>query len=322
MAKYFFILNNNANRGSSKKKFDELCKILSEQKNSVVVFTQHQLHATELCKQAIQQGFTHVIACGGDGTTHEVINGILSFKKEERPKLGVIPLGSGNDFAFGLSLLNPLQASLDAVFGDIALTVDAAEIKALDNSGGIVKQEFWNNTVGIGFDANVTIQSRKIKKLRGLLIYLFAVLKTIVSHFNFFKAKILLHQEAYFSEEHNSQNSFEEDFFMLTLGNGKREGGGFLTTPTSKMCDGVLEYMIVPKLSRSAVLGLIPKVMKGTHITTGAAKFGTFTSTQIISESPMPIHIDGEIFAYKEDNIKNIIISILPDAIEVLGARK
>jgi len=120
-----------------------------------------------------------------------------------------------------------------------------------DNLGRCI---YWGNALGIGFDATVTIHSRKYVYLRGFFIYLLAVLQTII-----------LNHEAPHLRIVSDLASWEEDTIMLVLCNGGREGGGFNVAPDARPDDGILHYAGVCKVSRLMMLRLLPEVMKGTH---------------------------------------------------------
>jgi diacylglycerol kinase family enzyme len=118
-----------------------------------MVRTEGPGHAIELAAEAAEQGYDVVAAAGGDGTVHEVVNGLAAVAGA-RPVLGVVPIGSGNDFAFALGLSSPLAVTVGRLFGGQPRPFDAAVIE--DNHG---RRVVVDNSVGIGFDASVTIQS-------------------------------------------------------------------------------------------------------------------------------------------------------------------
>src|SRR5439155_20430580 len=112
--------------------------------------TEYPAHATEIAAKAADEGYTTVVAMGGDGTVHEVINGLLRIPAERRPRLGMVPIGSGNDFAGGRRLAGTenMQNAVRRVFQGVERPVDVAVIR--DGAG---RAEYFENTAGIGFDA-------------------------------------------------------------------------------------------------------------------------------------------------------------------------
>ena len=299
---YLFVINKTSNRSCSIEEINILLDLINNKSDCNFKFTEFTNHAKEITINAIIEGYQNIIACGGDGTVHEVINGIMNFEKSLRPNFGCIPIGSGNDFAYGLNLDFDLKNAFYNIFNGGIKAIDVGEVISE------IKTEFFNNTVGIGFDANVTIQSQKIKKLRGVFIYLLAVLQTLKKNFNFYNSKIFIDNEL----------TIDTSFFMLTLGNGPREGGGFITTPNSMLDDGVFEYMLVPKLKKINVLKLLPKVMKGNHVSSGMAQFGKFKQMRIVSNSCLPVHLDGEIFSTLSDYVMDLKIEIKVASINIL----
>ena len=108
------ILNPTANHGRSLQQAADLRSLLANH-NADWSGTEYPGHATELTRQAGEQGYDLVVAVGGDGTVHEVVNGLMQVAPESRPALGIVPLGSGNDFAHILSI--PCRPGRSAAFG-------------------------------------------------------------------------------------------------------------------------------------------------------------------------------------------------------------
>jgi diacylglycerol kinase family enzyme len=106
---------------------------------------------------------------------------------------------------------------------------------------------------------------------------------------------------------------------MLTIGNGPREGGGFITTPSAKVDDGLLDYVIFDPVSRAMMVRLIPEVMRGTHGRAKQVHMGTFKTMQLMSEQPMLIHTDGELVAVDSDNVRKLEVSVVPAALQLVS---
>jgi diacylglycerol kinase (ATP) len=234
---------------------------------------------------------------------HETVNGLMQAEQARRPRLGVVPLGSGNDFAGGVGIpLDPATA-LRRIFQEHhAKPIDIGRIK--DSSGRI---EYWCNALGIGFDAAINIQSRTIPGLRGFAMYFAATVKTII--LNYQKPNLELELDG------KKQTG---RFLMLTLGNGTREGGGFRTTPDAIMDDGWLDYLLVDPIPRLRMLRLIPEVMRGTHGRFPEAHMGRFKSLRLKSDMALPIQADGEMFAPYAAEIRAIEVQIEPQALQVI----
>jgi diacylglycerol kinase (ATP) len=259
-------------------------------------------HAVELARTAGEQGCDLVVAAGGDGTVHEVINGLMQVPEKKRPALGILPLGSGNDFAHILGIPEDPALALTACLNGQPITLDMGSVR-----DGQDRLEYFNNTLGIGFDAVVTIHTRRMTKVHGFMMYLLATLQTIFRNFT----PMDLHVET-------DQESWDQSTIMLTLGNGPREGGGFIVTPQAKLDDGLLNYASIRKISRLTMLRLVPEVMKGTHARFKQVRMGTFRKMTVASPQPLYVHCDGEIFSGFGTDVRSLSIEVLPKALRVM----
>jgi diacylglycerol kinase (ATP) len=296
-----FILNPTSNHGRSQKVASYLHDQISESDMDWCQ-TEYPRHAVELARIAGQQGCDLVVAVGGDGTVHEVINGLMLVPEKDRPALGIIPLGSGNDFAHILGVPDDPAQALQACLTGQLHSLDMGSVRDEHN-----RLEYFNNTIGIGFDAVVTIRTRKMTTIHGFMMYLIATLKTILLNFS----PMDLHVET-------DQESWYQATIMLTLGNGPREGGGFLVTPDAKLDDGVLNYATICKISRLTMLRLVPEVMKGTHARFKQVRMGTCRKMTVTSQQSLYVHCDGEIFSGFDMDLRKLEIEILPNAIRFL----
>jgi len=263
--------------------------------------TVYPTHAIELARQAAEDGYELVISVGGDGTTHEVINGIMQVPEDRRPRLGIVPVGTGNDFASNVGMQTEPAKAMRQVFTGEPKFIDIALIE----TGS--RREFWDNTLGIGFDAKATIHSRNVPVLSGFLVYLWAVVQTIM----------LNHEPALISFE-SDQETWQEENLLIVLCNGPREGGGFHVAPEAKVDDGWLDYAAIRNVSRPMMFRLIPEVMKGTHGRFPQVRVNKFRELKITSDRPLVIHTDGEIFAGFGTDVRELAVKILPAALEVI----
>jgi diacylglycerol kinase (ATP) len=295
------ILNPVANHGRSLQVAADLRPLMAEY-NADWSGTDYPGHAAELARQAGEQGYDLVVAVGGDGTVHEVVNGLMQVPEKKRPALGIVPLGSGNDFAHILGLPDDPAEALQSALKGSPHVLDVARVR--DQNG---REEYFNNTLGIGFDGVVTIRSRKITRIHGFMMYLVAVVQTIILNFK----PMNLHVET-------ESETWDQATLMLTLGNGPREGGGFLVTPDAKLDDGILHYATIRKVSRLMMFRLIPEVMKGTHGRFKPVRMGTCRKMAVSSDVPLYVHADGEIYAGFGTDIRRLAIEILPGAVHFL----
>jgi diacylglycerol kinase (ATP) len=295
------ILNPTANHGRYVQAASDLRPLTAEH-NGDWSGTEYPGHATQLARQAGEQGYDLVVAVGGDGTVHEVVNGLMQVPQEKRPALGIVPLGSGNDFAHILGIpVDPAKALVSSINGQ-PHPLDIASVCNENN-----RLEYFNNTIGIGFDAVVNIHTRQITRIHGFMMYFVALIRTIFRNFD----AIDLHVET-------DQETWDLNTLMLALGNGPREGGGFLVTPDAKYDDGILNYVTIRKISRLMMLRLVPEVMRGTHGRFKVVRMGTCRKMTVLSKQALYIHCDGEVYSGFGMDIRKLAIEILPAAIQFL----
>jgi YegS/Rv2252/BmrU family lipid kinase len=296
------IFNPHSDRGRSWDKAAIIQPILERWGGGSWSSTEYPTHATELAEQAAHEGYDVITAVGGDGTVHEVVNGLMRVPKATRPILGVVPIGSGNDFGNTVGILEETEAAMERVFTGEPRTIDIGEIR--DGSGRI---EYWDNTLGIGFDASVTIYSYQITLLQGFMMYLWAVIQTIFKNHDAPLLKIKTDNE-----------EFEAETLMFVACNGPREGGGFFVAPDAIPDDGIFHYAMIKKVSRAMMFRLIPEVMNGTHARFKDVKMGSFKELSLTSERPVTIHMDGEIFAGFSSDVTKIDLRVLPEELQVI----
>jgi len=299
-----FIINPNADHGKAWRIAADLRPIITENGGADWAGSVYPTHTVELTRQAVEEGYSLILAGGGDGTVHEVINGVMAFPPEQRPRIGVIPLGSGNDFAHALGMADEPWQALKQIYRGTAKPVDVGRIK--DDLG---REEYWINTVGIGFDAVVTIYSHQLPLVRGFLMYFAAVMKTI----------FLNHDPMEITLRWGEEGSWKHPLSMLTLCNGPREGGGFMISPGSKIDDACLDYVAVHQVPRWLMLRLIPEFMRGSHLRFTPIQHGTFQHLELESNRPLNIHLDGEIFAGFSSKLRSLEVDLFPGAVQFVS---
>jgi len=302
-AKVKLILNPIANLGRARTAATELEQIVSVIGGADWITSLHPNHASELARQAATEGYDTVVAMGGDGTMHEVLNGLMQVPEARRPKLGMVPLGSGNDFAYACGIsAKPEEAIRQALTG-APRVVDIGYFQAENG-----KKEYWANAIGIGFDTIVTLHSRKVPFVQGFAVYLIAVLQTILFDYKPFHLSMKV-----------DDVPSNHDYLMLVLMNGKREGGGFHVTPDSRPDDGHLDYLAINRISRLKMLRILPEVMSGTQARMKDCTLGTFKTFDLVSRQPLFIHLDGEIFSTPgTEPVTTLSAGIMPAAIQVV----
>lgn len=266
------IINPAAGRGKSRKHWLKIKKIIQENSLSFQeFFTKRPGHAVEIAGQLEKKGFKQIIVVGGDGTLHEVINGLNS----KKITLGMIPTGTGNDFSRTLGISrNPEIAAKEILINGHPVDIDV----------GMVNKKLFVNVAGIGFDAQVAEEvNTNFKWLSGVPAYLSAVFKLLLKYRNI-PLKINLDDKTF----------IEVKAFLLAVGNAQYYGGGIQIIPTAVIDDGYLNVCIIGNVNKLDVLTTIPKAFKGKHLE--HEKVTTYKAKKIIITSTIsaPIHADGE----------------------------
>ena len=238
-------------------------------------------HGVELAASAVRAGARHVVAVGGDGTVHEVANGLLrdttapGGTQHAAPLLGVVPIGTGNDFAklCGVYRHGPVHAVRRLV---------TARSAAFDV--GRVLDEYFVNSAGVGFGAEVVRVRNAMPRLSGFLSYLVPVLRAFAR----FRPPRLDIRASGFGETGY--------MMMVEICNGTTAGGSYRFAPAALPADGRLDVCVVRRVSLPRFLLAVPRVMRGTHGTMReVALFQTRSITVRSLEGPVVLHLDGEL---------------------------
>jgi diacylglycerol kinase family enzyme len=257
-------------------------------------------HATELAARAVDAGHTTVIAAGGDGTVHEVANGLIG-----RPGVvfGVWPIGSANDYAYALGVNGdwPLDR------GRAGLTAAPVDVGRVTGGGRVTH---FVNGFGLGFNAAVTHESRGIHGLRGMPLYGLAFLKAVWRHFHSPPLTIDL-----------DGDEKELRTLALSLNIGRREGG-FRVTPAAELDDGMFDFVHAGPLTRWQALTMLPRIATGTLPHDHALiRQGRCRKVHVRRDQPLRVHVDGEFFCQPEDRVTDVTVELVPSALQVLCRR-
>lgn len=295
------IINPKSGEGRVREQKDMITRLGQRFGDLEIFATERPGHATGLAANAAAEGYDLVIAAGGDGTAHEVINGLVQGDQAVLP-LGIVPIGSGNDMAYSLGISKNPEEAVERIFTGTPKTLDLGRI--IDDRG---LTKVFHNNLGIGFDAIVVMRTETITRLHGFPMYLTAVLQTILFYFQ------TPYLEIRFDDEMVNQRAL-----FLYVGIGPRGGGGFLLTPDAQRDDDRLDSCLVNPVSRLTMLYMLTRVMKGTHVTSPHVSMRQNRRIVVRSSTPMPLYLDGEMFAYPRDNVRQVSITSLPAAIDVM----
>ncbi len=286
--KHVFIINPNAGKTDCRQRIYDMADILRDRHGLDVqcILTKRQGHAIELCRELCRTGEDYrFYACGGDGTVNEVANGIYGF---DNAAMTVIPVGTGNDF------LKNFGDDLDK-FRDAENLWDGPEfpLDVIDVNGRIAVTIACS-----GLDARVGRDVHKLTEsplLDGKSSYVFSL------GVNFLMRDLYTHWTIQIDDM-----VMEKDVTLVSVCNGRYYGGGFLPVPEARMDDGILNTLVVDKVTRSQFLRFVGRYSKGeyrafpklAHCYTGKVIRITSKKTDVVT------CLDGECVTNKEVTIR------------------
>ncbi len=302
--RYFVIVNPICGRGYGEKSIPFLEEHLhSANVDFTLVRTERVWHAVELAEKAAREGYDVVVCASGDGTVNEALNGLMKARKDgfDKTALGVISIGTGNDFSSGMGIPTDLEHSLAALLSNQRKKIDLGFVKGGDFPEG----RYFGNGIGIGFDAAVGTAASKVRWTRGLPAYLIGVIATVFLYYTPPKVSIMV------DDEEIIQRSL-----MISVMNGKRMGGGFQMAPTSRVDDGVFDLCICETASKMRIFGLIPYFLKGTQAGQPEIKMRQAKKVVVnVLDGDFPAHADGEMLCYNGSHLE---MQLLPSALEII----
>ena len=298
------IFNPAAGKGSAGKHLSIVQALLGERNFEYdLVLTTGTGHAQQAARQLAEEGCPLVIAAGGDGTANEVINGLMraELNGKDRPALGVLPIGRGNDFAFGVHIPLELKAAVDVVAAGHRRWIDVGRVTGGDYPQG----RYFGNGVGLGFDTVVGFEAAKIKWLHGAASYLAALVRTI---FLYSKAPI-------YEIVMDGGAPVCQPFLMVSVMNGTRMGGSFHMAPDGNPGDGILDLCLAGQVPQIKILPLALKFISGTQKDHPAVSMVRARRVDIRAvEGTIPAHADGETICTAGQALS---IDLFPAALEV-----
>jgi diacylglycerol kinase family enzyme len=256
-------------------------------------------HAEELALDAAKSGFPLVAAAGGDGTIHEVANGLLRSGRPDAA-LAVYPIGSANDYAHSLGLAEGWWARPHAV---ALRPVDVGLARGPDG-----RERYFVNALGLGLNGAVNFESCRVAWLRGLPRYGVALLRALWSHYRHVPLT------ATFDGTERSAPTL-----ALSVAIGKREGN-FVLAPRAEIGDGLFDYLHAGPIPRWELLTHVPGMIAGTLPTDHPRLWtGRCREVAVASQEPLIVHVDGEFFCLPEEDVRRLEVRILPGRLRVLA---
>ncbi len=292
----FVILNPVAGRGRALRVWPTLRDTVQagglEWEEAVA---ERPMHAWTLAQDAASRGHDLIVCVGGDGTIHEVVNGLLRGRPEQPPALGVIPVGTANDFCRAVAVpLDPVAAARVLLNG-VGRRIDL----------GLVNERYFATISGVGFDAEVAnLVNHWPRWFPGPLTYVAGILKMLVTY-SPVQAHITI-------DGHERRLRI----FLLAAGNSAWYGGGMYMCPHARIDDGKLAVILAKDLGKLETLLVLPKVFSGNHLSHPKVEHMTASQVHVESVFPLAIHADGESVGQVPATFRAV-----PQALEVVVPR-
>ncbi len=256
-------------------------------------------HIVELAERAVRDGFSPIVAAGGDGTIGEVVNGLARAAKSGTAALGplgILPLGTANDLVDNLGLPKDLAGA--------ARVIAAGKVRSMDV--GDVNGFYFANNSAIGLEPYITLIQQRITSIKGMLRYLVAAVRGIWDN------------PQWTARIEWDGGKYEGPVLLVTVGNGPRTGGVFYMAPHADPFDGKLTFVYGYRRTRAQIFRLLPLTMKpgkGSFVEQPGMNELQATWIKIHVEGPSPAHTDGEIFA---TDIQDLEYHIHPGRLKIL----
>ncbi len=302
------VINPNAGGGKVAREWPVLSNLLKD-KGFVFeeMFTTHRYHAVELVIYALKRGFRNFISVGGDGTLHEVVNGIF-YQKEvpvDEVTLAVLPAGSANDWTRMYKIPKDYDRAVDTIIEGRTVRQDIARIEY--SQAGVRNSRYMVNVAGIGLDANICYRCNiaKNKGDSGEMAYVKAAFKALLGR-TYTPAKVVVDGRSFFSGK----------MFSVAFGIGKYSGGGMMQVPDAVADDGLVNVMVAAKVSKIKFLLLFKSLFKGIIYKVKEVSHIMAKRVTVITRRPDRVEIDGEVVGTTP-----MTLEVIPQALRVVVGR-
>ena len=263
------LFNPAAGRGRARNKITTALRRLRE-RGASIEFLQSKSpdHLVELAEGAARSGCDRVVVCGGDGTVNLALR---RFPLTEVP-MAIVPLGSGDDFAQHVGIPRDTIQAADNVLDGEERNVDVALANGLRYLG----------VAGLGFDSEVAATANTVRRLRGSLVYLYAIMRVLPA----FKPRPV--------RISMNGSSREDQIMFAVVGNTPRYGAGIHVVPSAVVDDGQLDLLVVGECTRWNLLTTLPRAYSGGHVKKKFVSTERSNEFRFDSDQPMAVFADGE----------------------------
>ena len=276
------IVNPVAGANATRRKWPRISRLLEQAGLSFdYQYTEGAGHAIELARAAASDGYRLLVAVGGDGTVHEVANGILLADNRDGITLGIISTGTGSDFVRSAGISRDYVTACSCLPAAKRMLIDVGVVEY--QRDGKTQRRFFVNSAGVGFDAAVAqISDRLPKYLGGTIPYLVGLLRTLVGYRN--KSVAL--------EIDGRQGA--KRILSVVVANGSYFGGGMRVAPQADIRDGLLDVLTIGDMGKIELLWAFPTIYKGTHLNHPKVSLERATRVTVGSLDKLLVHADGE----------------------------
>lgn len=277
-----FLVNPAAANGSTGRRWPELARraaALGLQGETLV--SERPGHLAELAAEAAAAGATAIVVVGGDGTVHEVVDGLARAGASDRVELGLIPFGTGRDFARSLRIPRRLDDALEVVRGGRVRTVDIGRATYASDNGEAVAH--FANFAGAGISGAIADRAnRTTKAFGGRLSFIWATLAVFTRW-----------QPTEMTVEIDGERRQVLLLEALAM-NGDYTAGGMWVAPEASLEDGTFDVVLIGDFSKAEFTTTFPKIYRGTHVSHAKVEIVRARELRVDAPSPLPIVLDGE----------------------------
>jgi diacylglycerol kinase (ATP) len=300
--KPIILLNPSAGRRRARKRFERALRALREAGIEPLIHESHgPRHLCELARQAREEGADLVVSAGGDGTHHYVLNGLAG----GAVPLGLLSIGSGNDFAKGLGIPVEPRAAVQTLLQGEARLVDLVSVRKLEDRESTDQPAVYGCMAGTGFDSIVTrFANERVRWVHGSPAYAWAILRC------------LKYYRPHWLEIESDTYEYSGEAIFVTVGNTRSYGGGVTMAPRARFDDGLLDVCVVGAMSKLELLRWVPAAYRGEHLRNRRIAYFQASKVTLRSPSRLELFGDGEYI-----NDLPVMLEVLPGALRVLVPR-
>ncbi len=294
MKRILVITNPAAAHGGVEKVFDKVQRLTTAHGDCCTfefVLTERPGHATELTREKAS-AYDLVAVFGGDGTINEVANGLAG----GNTPMGVIPNGTGNDFARSAGIPRNHRAAIKLLCKGTPKPIDM----------GVANGRYFTNSVGIGFEGQANYESAQITRIKGSIVFIVGILKTMLS---WKAAPVTL------TVDGQTMARPDDLTYMVGISNGWAIGGGMKLNPKARLDSNTLHVIRIADINPLKIVFNFLRLFTGTIEKLKEVSSRAGADIEIISNRPLPVHVDGEMLGM---DITRLEVQVLPESLEVV----